>query len=315
MSTATLPWAGMPNVNCELTRADGKVVGTCTIKVPGREPIILRATADEGMIAQFLTRRGQSSAVAGAQVTNLAHQDVLKKLALAFKKLNIPAQIAQQRRVIDGCFGPTGEQVAAKVRARQQEQVRDRALEQVTAGAAVDLSSRARQLLQRSRAGDKGARAMIGRMVRRAAAGNKRAMRDCKILMAVAKETPAAAAPANAAAGMVDIYAPAYQVSGFGPPMSLHNYFTIGGTGVQAEDFYPGCGNARTCEGTGVGAADLDLIVGADGTQYGKSWDGVRWIWSELRPRRGYRPETSNFGARDALLLGMQRIQQRELAS
>lgn len=305
MSTATLPWAGMPNVNCELTRADGKVIGTCTIKVPGGEPIVLRATADERVIAQFLTRRGQSAAVAGAQCTNLAHQDVLKKLVLAFKRLNIPAQLRA---------APTGQQAAASARARMQEQAVDRALEQATAGAAVSLAQRARMVLARARQGDKGARAMLGGLVRRAARGNKKAMRDCKILMAVAKEAPAAE---GAAAGWVDIYDRAFAVSGFGPPMSLHNYFTIGGTGAKAEDFYPGCsqGCAHTCEGNGAvaGAANVDLIVGADGTQYGKTWNGARWIWSELRPRRGLRAETQNFGMRDAVLLGMQRIQQREL--
>lgn len=57
------------------------------------------------------------------------------------------------------------------------------------------------------------------------------------------------------------------------------------------------------------------IVTGADGVQRTKVWNGVRWIWSELRPHTGIRSETQGFGMRDALLLGMQQVQARELAS
>jgi len=62
-------------------------------------------------------------------------------------------------------------------------------------------------------------------------------------------------------------------------------------------------------------AAGAHIVTGSDGIQRTKVWNGVRWIWSELRPHTGIRSETQGFGLRDALLLGMQKVQQRELAS
>lgn len=67
---------------------------------------------------------------------------------------------------------------------------------------------------------------------------------------------------------------------------------------------------------TSVDGMHLPMIVtGADGVPRRKTWNGLRWIWSELGPHRGIRSETQGFGLRDALLLGMKRIQSRELAS
>lgn len=57
------------------------------------------------------------------------------------------------------------------------------------------------------------------------------------------------------------------------------------------------------------------IVTGADGVPRVKSWNGLRWVWSELRPHLGIKSETQGFGLRDAMLLGMRQIQQRELAS
>jgi len=58
-----------------------------------------------------------------------------------------------------------------------------------------------------------------------------------------------------------------------------------------------------------------EIVTGADGVPRVKAWNGIRWVWSELRPHTGIRSETQGFGLRDAVLLGMQKIQARELAS
>lgn len=66
---------------------------------------------------------------------------------------------------------------------------------------------------------------------------------------------------------------------------------------------------------TGPAAAAGQLVIGSDGKQYQKTWNGWRWIWQEMRPHLGIRGETQGFGTRDALLLGMRTVQQRELRS
>ena len=72
--------------------------------------------------------------------------------------------------------------------------------------------------------------------------------------------------------------------------MDLHNYWTvISGWGVAPES---------------VGYTPETL-----------AFPGARGMWNELRPHLGIRPEGQGFGMRDALLLGMQTIRQRELTA
>lgn len=76
-----------------------------------------------------------------------------------------------------------------------------------------------------------------------------------------------------------------------------------------------GCAQPPAPAAAGYHQPTAEIVTGADGIQRTKVWNGIRWIWSELRPHTGIRSETQGFGLRDALLYGMQQIQARELAS
>lgn len=107
------------------------------------------------------------------------------------------------------------------------------------------------------------------------------------------------------------------------PAMSLINYYQIGAPPVPVEDFYVGCDASAGCAPSGVHAGcvpqtsarssgstfiasdGLDFVVGAGGQPLERRWDGLRWVWSELKPRRGYRSDADAFGARDAYRAGL----------
>ena len=200
----------------------------------------------------------------------------------------------------------------------------------------------AKILIIRSKRGDRKARKLVGMLRAKARAGHPNAARGWRILQlayrdmilkrrakrggeAVAGQYPGdygASSPVydisgqQPAAPAYGAGSPVYDISGQGQaPMSLHNYWTIGGQ-ASPEDFYDGSapagwGQAATCEPV----AGEHYAIGAQGQQLIKTWNGVRWIWSELQPHMGIRSETQGFGLRDALLLGMRNIQQRELAA
>lgn len=284
MSNSTLPWAGDSNVKCTLERSsDGTVTGTCTITRPGTEPIVMKARASEREIAGWLLRRYQEltgqapdGATAGqlqARVSNAAKQRVLRRLAAAYRKVKrMPSQ------------GPA------------------------TCPAAAAFAARARQLLARAKQGDKAARAAISGISARAAAGDTKAKRDQRILLAVAGEY-------GASSGWSDVYSPAVMIGSVAydaDVMDLENYYQIAGQHART---CQGCAPGTQCAGCASSSGDSDLVIGADGKAYVRGWDGVKWIWRELGPRRTIRGEQGGFGIRDALLLGMRTVQSRELSA
>lgn len=90
-------------------------------------------------------------------------------------------------------------------------------------------------------------------------------------------------------------------------------YNIIGGYDGDPSLSISGCVGPPAAAGTH--AAGAHIVTGADGIPRVKTWTGLKWVWSELRPHTGIRSETQGFGMRDAMLLGMQSIQARELAS
>lgn len=207
-----------------------------------------------------------------------------------------------------------------------------------------------KSLLTRSRQGDKRAQFTIRCIYQRAKNGEPNAVRGARILLACARELNGGAASGYYEIGAMDPQA----------PMSLANYYTIGGSSIPFEIFYGsasagwghaydpiaqtagvhmpniaqtagrGYGNAGPVydiagcsSGCGPGAAagayygpaQAYVVTGDDGRQYQQAWNGIRWVWQELRPHVGLRGEGAGFGMRDAMLLGMQKMQQRELAS
>jgi hypothetical protein len=284
VSTANLPWAGDSNVKCSVERtSDGMVIGTCTIKRPGVEPVVLTARASEREIAGWLANHyrlmtGQSVATASSaglqdRVHNAAKQRVLRRLAAAYRR--VKAQM-------NG-----------------------------TCPAAQQYAQRARRLLAKAKRGDATARTAIAGINARAAAGDATAKRDRRILLAVAGEH-------GASSGWTDVYSPAVTVGSVAydtDTMDLENYYTISGSEVRT---CQGCAPGAQCSGcasASAGAGDSDLIIGADGKAYVRGWDGAKWFWRQLVPHRTIRGEQAGFGIRDALLLGMRTVQSRELSA
>lgn len=270
-----LPWSGMPNVTCTLSRSpEGLITGRCTIRPSNGngEPIVLQAQAHEKQLAALIRQ------ATPMMLERAAQSQVLQKLATAFRNLQRNGTPAD--RPINGALG-----ASTRVQA-------------------------SREVLRRARNGDAQARQAVADTVAKANAG------DPKAQAAAADLQQAAAHEANdaqngATAGMVDVMSQAYQVGGAWPPppMSLHNFYTIGGCGLKPEDFY---GRATTCQPPPATASGTGRVL-IGGRPFEKFYNGVRWVWRELKPQMDIRSETEGFGLRDALLLGMQRMQMRGL--
>ena len=208
-----------------------------------------------------------------------------------------------------------------------------------TVPTAVTALRNAAMLLVRSRAGVPTARAALLKLRQRVMQGDKAAQRSWAILKQAAKTLPHPKSKTTAGwAAVAGCGMPPGTVAGWQAPMNLQNYYQImgngGGAPVVAGQHYGIAGDvmglkchtgpalpealahthAVTCE-PGAAISGHDWTIGANGRPVYKTWNGARWIWSELRPHYGIRSEAQGFGLRDALLLGMQTMQSRELAA
>lgn len=261
----------MANVTCTLARdQEGLITGRCTIQPSNGtgQPIVLQAQAHERQLAALVKQA--SPEILG----RLAQSQVLQKLATAFRN-----------------YMRTGTPADRPASAPRN----------------VEAS---REVLRRARNGDAVARKAVADTVAKANGGDPKAQQAAADLQAAAhaEDHP----ERGATAGMVDVMAQAYQVGAGGgwppPPMSLHNFYTIGGCGLKPEDFH---GRATTCQAPATSSGTGRVLIG--GRPFERIYNGVRWVWRELRPQMDMRAETESFGLRDALLLGMQRMQMRGL--
>lgn len=340
-----LPWAGMPNVKCTITRANnGDVLGKCVIVPPGGGgPIVLTAQASEQRIAQMMrTSMDIARKVAGSEVVkNLARQyqaamanNGQPQPYIAVGGAHLPLKVQQQLKRRSRILRKRALRAGHRVPFAPPRATRTKA-----AVAARKMAMQGKKLMHHAQLGNRAAMQRLTALVARAKGGDKLAGRQLRALRAMHR--PAARVPALPRMRMPTalpqglIATPTRTgdaaVAGMHgqAPMSLNNYYQIEGMiaspGVpmivagahlkHTHDLrmpdYHCTPDVRTVQTTAAGCvtpAGWD-IVGA----HAGDWDGTRWLYNELRPHLGIRGEGQGFGLRDALVLGMQTNAQRAL--
>lgn len=202
----------------------------------------------------------------------------------------------------------------------------------ISGAASIPVETAALKVLQRAHAGSQKAKDFIRGVVLASKSGDAQAKRLLPLLMHAAAALKAApqlppelavytepfrAATEPTEAGMATSGGSvAYGQDAWNPqPMNVKNFYTI--SGVDVGPFY-GDGvidaDGEVYVVAGEAAEDAEVIFGADGKQFNKKWDGVRWVWNEIRPHLGIRSEQQSFGLRDAQRTAIDNARARAMA-